>query len=257
MATGDYLYWGSADDMVLPGFFESAMSLLEDFPTAPLCAGVPVHWHETLDQQFETCIGMPREPGFIRPEELWPLARRGSLDTGGAWALYRVADLTEIGGFHISLKWLADWYLVYALSLGRGLAWTARPTAAMRFHAKNYSRIGPDRQREQSQVLAMLAQIIVTEMPVDLQNGFRSSGILGQLAWPMVKTLLSKRRYWPQLSIPFWRVYLGIAANRAATSIGRVIVPQRLRRPLRRAIGQKLPSPTAFDLSAMESRKAK
>ena len=62
MATGDYLYWGSADDMVLPGFFESAMNLLEQYPTAPLCASVPIQLREETAEQFQSGGGMPGRP---------------------------------------------------------------------------------------------------------------------------------------------------------------------------------------------------
>ena len=251
IATGDYLYAGGADDMVLPGFFESAMSLLERFPTAPICAGVPVIWREDLDEQFETCEAMPREPGFLAPAELWPLSRAGALELCGAWALFRVADLRALGGFRDSLRWHSDWFPIYALALSRGLAWTASPTAVMRLHAGNYSSIGPDRRRQQAQVLAELARLVAAEVSPEIQTGFRKSGILGQLEWPMARALVAERRFWPQLALPFWRVWLGRLRYRVVAAIARAIVPAKIRH----AVGRTIRKQTTFDLSVMKPRK--
>ncbi|MEO6005715.1 MAG: glycosyltransferase [Opitutus sp.] len=248
MATGDYFYCGAADDMVLPGFFESAMSVLEQFPTAPLCAGIPMHWHEDSDRQFESCIGMPRESGFLQPKELWPLARRGALGLGGLSALYRIADLKALGGFRPSLRWHVDFFVVYALALGRGLAWTAKPTAVFRIHSKSYSNTRFSRPREEEQALAELVRLVVTEMPVEIQTGFRASGILGRLGWPILPVLLAKRRHCSQLSVSFWRVWLATMKHRATSAIARAILPMWLRH----AFTRKIRTETKFDLSAMK-----
>lgn len=251
MATGDYFYWGSADDMVLPGFFESAMSLLEIFPTAPICAGVPVHWNEEFDQQIETCRGMPREPGFLTAEELWPLVRSRAFEMSGAWAFYRIADLKAVGGFRASLKWHVDFFLVHALALGRGVCWTAQPTAVFRIQPKSYSSSRFDRKHEDREVLRELVRIVVTEMPMKIRAGFRTSGVLGRFAWPIAVILLTKRMYWSQLSLSFCRVCLATIARIAMAAIARAILPAKLRLAVRRRDRAE----TKFDLSGMKSQK--
>lgn len=249
-ATGDFIYFGSADDMVLAGFFESAMSLLERFPTAPLCAGVPTLWREETNQQFQTCAGMPREPGFLKPAELWPLARRGAFAMGGAWALYRVADLKAFGGFPVSLKWFSDWFPLYALALGHGLAWTARPTAVMRFHSKSYSGTGVNRARENYEVLKEMVTRIETVIPVEMRAGFRNSGVLGHLGWPIVRVLFANRQFCSQMSFPFWCAWLSTMEFQIRASTARAILPTKLRL----AIWRRIRSETKFDLSAMQSK---
>lgn len=251
LATGDYLYWGSADDMVLPGFFESAMALLEEYPEAPLCAGVPIEWRVETGEQLRTARGMPETAGHLVPAELWPLARRGSLSLGGAWAIYRIADLKAAGGFRVPLRWLSDWFPIYALALSRGLCWTAQPSAVMRFHAQNYSGVGPQRRREHRAALACLAQL-AAELSPSVRAGFRASGMLGVFDFPMVRVLLGERRNWGLLSWAFWRVALRTMGFRFVLTLARKLVPRRLRN----AIGRSTREQTNVDLSAMNSRGA-
>lgn len=251
MATGDYFYWGSADDMVLPGFFESAMSLLEKFPYAAICAGVPILWREETDQQFRTCGNMPKEPQFLTPEMLRPLARSGALDLGGAWAFYRVNKLKELGGFPASLKWFADWFTIHALTLGSGLAWTAQPTAVMRFHRNSYSGAGVNRLSENNPVLAELARLVVTVIPSGMRDGYRESGILGRLGWPMLRVLLAERHYRSHLSLAFWIVWIRALEFKFRARAARAILPTKLRL----AMWRKIRAETRFDLSVMKTNK--
>jgi hypothetical protein len=249
-AAGDYFYCGAADDMVLPGFFESAMSLLEKFPAAPVAAGVAVHWNEENDRQYQIGAGMPRTPGFFTPEQLWPLARRGVLELGGISAICRIADLKALGGFRASLKWHIDYFLVYSLVLRGGLAWTARPTAAFRIHAASYSNARFKRPREERELLGELVRVIGSEMPVDIREGFRASGILGRLAGPVVPALLSRPQYMSQLSMGFWRVWFSTMRHHLMSRLARTLFPTRLRL----ALGRKVRAETHFDLSPMKTQ---
>jgi GT2 family glycosyltransferase len=229
LATSDYFYAGAADDMVLPGFFESAMSLLGKFPDAPVCAGKPVYWNEEFDRQFCGCGGMPLDRQFLKPTEVWGLARSGALGLGGSSALCRVADLKALGGFRASLKWHVDFFLVYALALSGGLAWTGQPTAVFRIHAKSYSNIRFDQPRQEREVLSVLASVVTAEMSAEVQSGFRASGILGRMSWPMARTLMAERRYRSQLSLAFWRVCLATIKVRMMAAAARAILPTKLR----------------------------
>jgi hypothetical protein len=251
LATGDYFYWGSADDMVLPGFFESAMTLLEQHPTAPLCAGVPVEWRVETGEQLRTARGMPDVACHFAPEALWPLARRGSLSLGGAWAVYRIADLKAAGGFRVPLRWLSDWFPIYALALSRGLCWTGQPSAVMRFHAQNYSGVGPQRRPEHHAALVDLARL-AREMSPEVRTGFRASGMLGVFEFPMVSVLLGDRKNWSLLTPAFWRVALRTMGFRCVLTVARKLVPRRWRN----ALGRRTREQTQFDLSAMDSRGA-
>ena len=248
MASGDFFYWGSADDMVLPGFFESSMSLLERFPTAQICAGIPIHWNESFDQQYAMCPRMPRDPGFLGPQEVSPLVRQRLLEMSGASVMYRLENLKELGGFRKSLKWHVDFFLAHALALGRGLAWTAQPASVFRMHGSNYSGIRFERPEEEQQALAELARVLIDEMPTEIQKGFRSSGVLGRFEFPMARLLLSNHKYSSQLSAPFWRVCFATMKRKVISIVVKTLVPQRFRLSMPRMDRTK----TQFDLSRMK-----
>lgn len=251
MATGDFLYWGSADDMVLPGFFESMMNLLEQHPAAALAASVPIQFREDTGEQFRSGGGMPESPCWIPPEDLWSVARRGGLSLGGAWAFYRIADLKALGGFYAPLRWLSDWYPVYALALSGGICWTARPGAVMRYHTTNYSGLGPKNSSAERAALEALAGY-VSEAPPDIQRGFLESGMLGHMGPAMARVLLSNRRWRRLWSRAFSEVLLRSAAYRFALGFGRRFVATRWRQ----AVGRRTRQQTKIDLSAMKLRSA-
>ena len=250
LATGDYFYWGSADDMVLPGFFATAMALAEKFPDAPLCAGIPVRLHEDTRKQDRTCIGMPDTADFLPPAALWRLAPAGALELGGAWAIFRKRDLKALGGFRVPLTSLSDWFLVYALALGRGLCWTAQPAAVMRLHAQNYSSSFDANRDTHGKVLTHLAELLAGEVPEETRHGFRRSGVLAQLGSPMARVLLSQRRFWRLSSGRFWRARLASMSYHAVARLARRL-GWSAHGP-RAGSGQKVCA-TTFDLSAMNA----
>jgi hypothetical protein len=256
LATGDYFYMGSADDMVLPGFFESAMTLLEQFPGTALCAGFPVHWNEDTDEVVQNGAGMPLEGGFLPPAELVPLARQGSLYFGAAWTLIRVADLKAMGGFKASLLWLADWFPIHEMAFDRGICWTGRPTAVFRIHSKSYSRIGTQQYQVHLRALTEMTQLLSKSSP-EAQKGFKASGVLGRWGTPMLRVLLSDRRYWSQISWPFVRIWFGTTRVYRAISVAtRFVVPKALRSRLARNVGRNPPAPAMFDVSTMRPRQS-
>jgi hypothetical protein len=186
---------------------------------------------------------MPDAAGYLEPEALWTLARKGTLNLGAAWALFRVEDLKALGGFHIPLRWLADWYFAYALGLSRGICWTGVPSAVMRYHSKSYSVTSSKRPQELRLALDYLAELLIHKVSRDVRLGFGNSGVLGRWGTPVVGVMLSDRRRWHQLSLPFWYVlfkYLLFNSIRSS-------VPAEVRR----RIGKWRRQQTTHDLTAM------
>jgi glycosyltransferase involved in cell wall biosynthesis len=128
-ARGQFVYFGAADDFVLPGFFETAISALRAYPQAGLFFGDA----SLVDGQSNRCLGVrpPVRPrfsaGFIDASALAKLLRRNDNFVVTGAAVFRRDAVISAGGFQNELSTFADGYLVRKIALMRGLCYA--PTA--------------------------------------------------------------------------------------------------------------------------------
>ena len=128
-ASGDYLYFGAADDNVLPDFFESSMEMAEKYPGAGIIFG-----NIQLVDENENEIGVSgipewKHPQFISPQrflneylERYPVNHSLS----GATILKRVC-VEETGGYRADLSSWCDTFAVRAIALKYGACYIPRP----------------------------------------------------------------------------------------------------------------------------------
>jgi cellulose synthase/poly-beta-1,6-N-acetylglucosamine synthase-like glycosyltransferase len=124
-ATGDLLYQGSADDRVLPGFFEAVCDLMDRYPQAGVgCSQFVTALAEGTRVRTEGYAHVA-EPRFFPPEEfrrdcLDPLPPTHSLS---ASTIYRRQRVLEIGGWRPELGSWYDTFAIRALGLKYGLCY--------------------------------------------------------------------------------------------------------------------------------------
>lgn len=128
-ASGDYLYFGAADDNVLPDFFENAMEMAEKYPDAGIIFG-----NIQLVDENENEIGVSgipewNHPQFISPErflneylERYPVNHSLS----GATILKKVC-VEETGGYRAELSSWCDTFVVRAIALKYGACYIPKP----------------------------------------------------------------------------------------------------------------------------------
>ena len=138
IALGDYVYFASADDKVLPGFFEKSMKLLAQYPHAGFCCG-----RVLISDEHGQIIGEAelsrRVDGFVTPERIAALLRRGeALILGSALILKRTAVL-ELGGFRAELGPMCDSFVDLAIALKYGACYIQEPLGVWRRTSSNFS----------------------------------------------------------------------------------------------------------------------
>ncbi len=133
--TGDYLYWGAADDFVLPGFFEKAMALAERYPQAGAVIGqIAVIGPVGVEIGTDGVDGW-QEPLFAPPEAFWRDYVSVNMIAGLASAsLFRRAAFREVGGFRGELGIFADSFALRAVGLRHGVAYL--PERVVTFHIR-------------------------------------------------------------------------------------------------------------------------
>ena len=130
-ARGQFVYFGAADDFVLPGFFETAIAMLRSYPEAGLFSGDA----SLVDGQSGRFLGArpPVRPrysaGLIKAPAVAKLLQRNDNYVVTGAAVFRRDAVISAGGFQNELSTFADGYLVRKIALMRGFCYA--PTAVM------------------------------------------------------------------------------------------------------------------------------
>ena len=100
-ARGQYVYFGAADDFVLPGFFAAAINMLQAHPTAGLFSGdaVLVDGHSGRSLGARPPVRPRLRSGFIDASEVAGLLRRNDNFVVTGAAVFRRDAVVSAGGF--------------------------------------------------------------------------------------------------------------------------------------------------------------
>jgi glycosyltransferase involved in cell wall biosynthesis len=132
LAGGTYIYFGAADDWVLPGFFSLAVELLEQHPKMGLFAGEALIVDGTTGRPLG--IRPPVRPRY-RAGPIEPAQVRKLLEHSDNWlltgsTLFRRNLVLSVGGFDAALGSFADSYLSRKIALTYGFCFAPRTVAA-------------------------------------------------------------------------------------------------------------------------------
>ena len=204
-ARADYVMLASADDELRETAVEKLLALLERYPQAGVCISEYVERHMPDDVLVRH--GGSRElgfwyleggsPGYVSPERLKELLRRGFVWLHPNAAMFRRAALAEVGGYDPALRWHSDWFATYAVALKYGFCALPLELAVVRRDEGSYSAVGMRRRREQHRV----ARAIVKKLHEPRFGYFRQAArsrpaMLSTFMRPMLETLLFRPGEW-------------------------------------------------------------
>jgi glycosyltransferase involved in cell wall biosynthesis len=146
MVTGEYLYIASADDLILPGFFEKSIALLKKFPQASLsCADsreINIETNDTHDHSRKWLS----TPGYLSPKELAYINHNGEQCAIGSTDTIFRRSLLPAPIFHNELERFTDWFLCETLAFRYGCCYTPETLAVV--HTKKGSYSSPTNEDE-------------------------------------------------------------------------------------------------------------
>ncbi len=155
-SSGKYVYFAAADDWVLPGFFATAVRLLERYPEAGLACGEAILVCGCTGKS----LGMrPAVEPSARVAYLPPEAVAAMLKTSDNWILtgstiFVRERVLAAGGFLSDLGSFADGYLARKLALMHGFCYIPRPLAVWQVFDNSFSRETTSNPARAEQVLA-------------------------------------------------------------------------------------------------------
>ena len=193
--TGDYISFQSSDDLVLPGFIEKTMGMLEKHPQAALCCSYPSTLEDETGEIRDYVMDWGEAPSYFPPDRLTDLFRRGTI-AGNACVLKR-RTFHEVGGFRPDLRWHCDWFPYMVMAFRYGICYVPERLAVIRVHKQSYSAAGMKRWGEQRAVLHRILDLLHSPEYRDLLPMFIASGSLTRsFRWGLIRAVMCYPRYW-------------------------------------------------------------
>lgn len=203
---GEYIVFLSADDVILPGYFEEAVALLKRYPNAGGCATYQYFYKEdepTDILEFKnTHID---KPTFYDPISYREALRKFNCFIYGAAIILKKSSVMRCGGYH-DLGACSDWLVVFAIAFRDGLCILPKPFVLVRQSRNSFSSNAPSGIAVLPKVLELLNGSFK-----DVKNAFFDSQIVLQLG--LSRRHIVKCLFVPGYHFQFFKLGLELLMN--------------------------------------------
>ncbi|MDD5629800.1 MAG: glycosyltransferase family A protein [Elusimicrobia bacterium] len=202
MASGEYLYFASADDTILPGLFEMSLDMLGRYPEA----GFSCCESETISIPSGAIGKNPRflskEPCYLSPRDLarWT-SKRDVPIFGLAGKIVRASALMDAGGIISGLHWHSDGFVSLVMAFRHGVCYLPAYLIRMREYPDSLGQLGVKNWPANRKILDLILNLLQTEAYEDVRDFFKTTPVLAHFGWPIVYAMLSDKRYRQFLSV--------------------------------------------------------
>ncbi|MCS6852488.1 MAG: glycosyltransferase family 2 protein [Gemmataceae bacterium] len=196
LASGEFLYWAAADDLILVDFFEKTMALLEAHPQAGLCCSDPAQLDDRTSAVYPLPLYWSEGPDYLSPDDLAAVMCGGSIY--GNTTIVRRSAWQEAGGLHPQLRWHADWFVNLVIAARHGICYIPESLALMRVRPESYSNAGRQNWDEQKQVLTCLIELLRSPAYRDVVPFFAWSSALSHFdeGCQLVRLVMERPEWW-------------------------------------------------------------
>ena len=236
-AKGDYLFLPSADDEILPGFFEASLRLLAEHPNAASSCTVSTWFVPGSNLEWHMGAGMADRACYLSPDDLVKVGRRGKLPIPTCSVIMKRSTLDECGGFLPEFRWHADWYAITVPAFRYGMCYVPEPLSNVHLTPASFSRKGM-RSQEQIEVLTRLLDRLNSPGCADVVPRIRDSAALNMFGLTVVRLMMSRREYRHFLTA----MLVLRASHRSLEVLGRRILPGPIARLAVRLLYRQKPS---------------
>lgn len=196
LATGDFVTFPSADNFVLPGMYESSLTLLQQYPQAAFCCSDPKFYEEKTKRIRTQRLHLHSLPSYFSPEEVFALVKERSFCPGNlshTLVIRREAmESVRIDGEYYAerLKWHCDFFSINVLAFRYGICYIPESFAMFRQTEESYCAQKRS-WRERKKVYFDMVQLLQSKSFQDVRAQFQHSGILAEFSDSMLRVLLS------------------------------------------------------------------
>ncbi len=192
LLSGDCIYMAASDDLIIPGFFDKAMSAFKKYPEIGLCSSKLIFFkdrEEPLTRKKTTS----QKVQIYNPAECIKLFRDHNFWLAGTATIYNMNLVRTYGGTKTELHHLCDWYLHHQIALNYPICFITEELAAMRQHGSSLSAIANRSQKTREKTFQVLLDLLKKDASV---NKWKKSHLLYILGKPFGKFLLKNPKYW-------------------------------------------------------------
>ena len=178
MATSTYMFFGAADDYVLPGFVEKMMAAAEKYPQAGLITSDLGFLHDDGGEVVPSALPMGDSERFFNTEAIVRAQRGQAFLIGGHASLIRRDAAIEAGRLHPELSWHCDWFMNHVVAFRHGMVYVPEMLSVMRVAETTYSGSHIKSWRAQRPVLTALSNFLRENRYADVRPAFTRSGVM-------------------------------------------------------------------------------
>jgi glycosyltransferase involved in cell wall biosynthesis len=132
LATGDYVYPCAADDFVLPEFFERAMTMANNYPTAGSIAGECVILNAQGAEIARQTVPHWRTDRFVSPESFlhdYLDKMKEATHSFISAVIYKKSEIQRVDGFRKDIGFWCDTFAFRVIGLRSGICFLKHPSA--------------------------------------------------------------------------------------------------------------------------------
>lgn len=226
LAKGDYIYSMSVDDIILPGFFEKVMTLLNQYPDAGLCCFNTVYIYSDDEKVGTNLSVLSEEPTFFTNKQFVEKIRKKYFSVGGLNSVIKRSALLEAGSFIPQLRWWTDSFVTTVIGFRYGIGYVPQTLAASRIVSTSYSQANSQKKIPRDESRHFMLSLLQSPAFADVVPLFNESGILSSFG--MSFFILKQKRYSDLFTLKL--------LTRAIWTRIKSMIPSKLKKTLRLAL---------------------
>jgi Glycosyl transferase family 2/HEAT repeats len=191
--SGDYVYCTSADDLVLPGFFEKSMNLLARHPEAGLCCAHCSTLDGVTEEVHENRYDWSESPCYFSPQALANILDGDIIP--GHTAIMKRSVLLAAGGVVGELRWHWDWFANLVIAFRQGACFLPETVALLRTTPNSFGASGRH-STDERQVLDRLLYLLASGAYEDVLPHFEQSEAMKHFAPDVVRAAIRNHDHW-------------------------------------------------------------
>ena len=204
---GDYIFLPSADDVVIPGFFEASLRLLAEHPQAAMSCTAAMWYDQKEELKWYMATGWADRPCYFSPDDMVKVGRRGKLPISTSSVIMRIKPMLECGGYFAELRWHADWYVTIVPALRYGLCYVPEVMSNVYLSSNSYYHRGR-KSAQQREVLEFLMAKLSSPACADVKPRMRASAALSMFGFPLLRLMMRRPEYrWPLTPRFLWLTF--------------------------------------------------
>jgi glycosyltransferase involved in cell wall biosynthesis len=177
-ASGEFVCFPAADDLVFPGFFEKSVRALQEVPNAGVCVSNPAHFDDETRQVRPNAAFWSPHAAYFEPDMLVDSISDGE-GLGGWSSIFRMQALKDAMPPHesfLKLEWHSDWFVLCVILARTGACYVPETLAALRIAAGTYSQSGAFNWDRQKKVIDEILWLLRSERYRDCISYFARGG---------------------------------------------------------------------------------